>query len=59
MIPVKRRGRPTNRPSAQELSSVYAKHTMRETAEYYDVSINTVKGWLSHYRKEEALTLDT
>lgn len=51
-IPKKRHGRPSKRPSAEELSMLYSGMTAPEIAEHYKVSESTVRAWLGYYRKQ-------
>lgn len=52
VIPYKQIGRPTNRPTVEELAEVYAKCSLEETAELYGVAKSTVRNWITAYRKE-------
>ena len=52
MIEWKKNGRPTKRPSEAELSMLYSQMTAKELAERYSVTEQTVRRWISFYRKE-------
>ena len=52
-FPRKKGGRPSKRPSNQELSFLYGSMTAQELAEHYGVSVCTVRGWIVKARKEE------
>jgi uncharacterized protein YjcR len=52
IIPRKKGGRPSKRPTAYELSVMYRFMTSVEIAKKYDVSPATVRSWLCRYRKE-------
>ena len=54
----KKMGRPTNRPSIEELSDLYAKHTSKEIAAMYNVKPETVSRWVWMYRKQLAAEED-
>lgn len=51
-IPNKKPGPVSKRPPMEVLSELYANHTMKEIAEQYGVSVNTVKTWIATYRKQ-------
>lgn len=52
-IKAKKGGRPTKRPSTEQLAILYENKTAREIAEQYDVSTSTVRGWVRKARREE------
>lgn len=52
-ITKKKGGRPTKRPSDEELAKLYSKMTAREIAERFNVSVHTVRNWISKARKDE------
>lgn len=45
------RGKPSKRPSEQELSALYVKMTAQEIADHYGVAASTVRAWIAYYRK--------
>lgn len=47
----KTRGKPSKRPTEQELSAMYAKMTAQEIAAHYGVAASTVRAWIAYYRK--------
>ena len=47
----KSKGRPSKRPLESELAFLYSGMTVRQLAEHYKVSTNTVKSWIAYYRK--------
>ena len=53
MIPSKKGGRPTTKPSAEVLSMLYSSMTATEIAKQYNVAESTVRRWLCDYRKAE------
>lgn len=52
MIATKKAGRPSKKPSALELSNLYAEMTAKEIASRYKVTEQTVRRWITEYRKE-------
>lgn len=52
MIPAKKRGRRTIKPTEEELAKLYETMTAAEIGERYGVQENTVRKWLYEYRKE-------
>lgn len=54
MISSKPKGRPSKRPSNEELSSLYSKMTAKELAAHYGVALSTVKTWIRLARKEDS-----
>ena len=56
-IPYKpKKGKPSKRPPAEELSELYSKMTAKELAAHYGVAESTVKTWIAYYRKQEVAT---
>lgn len=51
-IPVKKGGRPSNRPSNEKLANLYQEMTAKEIAKMYKVSEHTVRNWINKARKE-------
>ena len=54
VFPVKKVGRPSNKPSAEKLAELYETLTSAEIGEMYGVKADTVKHWVWMYRKELA-----
>lgn len=54
IIERKKGGRPSKRPTNDELAMLYSSMTAREVAEHYGVSVYTVRNWISKARKEES-----
>lgn len=54
MIASKKRGRPSKRPSNEELSMLYSGMTAKEIAAHYGVALSTVKTWIRLARKEDS-----
>jgi transposase len=52
-IPIKEGGRPSKRPSNEELAMLYSSMTAKQVAEHYGVSEFTVRNWINKARKEE------
>lgn len=52
MIPAKKRGRKTMRPTEEELAKLYETMTAAEIGESLGVAENTVRAWLYEYRRE-------
>lgn len=52
MIERKKAGRPSLKPSEEELAMLYKAMTMREVAQHYGVTEQTVKRWIYGYRRE-------
>lgn len=52
MLEPKRGGRPSKKPTIEELDYLYQKKTAREIAAFYGVTENTVRRWIHEYRKE-------
>lgn len=50
----KKKGRPSKRPSDEELAMLYSAMTAREVAEHYGVSVSTVKAWIASTRREQS-----
>ena len=48
-------GRPSKKPSNDELDFMYKKMTAKEIAKYYKVSEHTVRNWIQKARKEESV----
>ena len=53
MLEVKKGGRPTKRPSIEELDKMYANMTAKEIAIKFGVTEQTVRRWICNYRKEQ------
>lgn len=53
----KMRGKPSKRPTEQELSALYVKMTAKEVAEHYGVAASTVRAWIAYYRKNGTAVL--
>lgn len=49
----KKGGRPSKRPSNEELAMLYSSMTAKEVGEHYGVSEFTVRNWINKARKEE------
>ena len=47
-------GRPSKRPSNEELAMLYSSMTAKQVAEHYGVSEFTVRNWINKARKEES-----
>lgn len=47
----KKPGRPTDRPSEQELLEKYKKYNSRQIAAQYGVTPSAVRGWIYYYRQ--------
>ena len=47
------KGKPSKRPTAEELSEMYSKMTAKQVAEHYGVAASTVRAWIAYYRKQE------
>lgn len=43
-------GRPTNRPSEQELVKLYEEHSASQIAKMYGVTESAVRRWIQYYR---------
>lgn len=54
VITSKKKGRPSKRPSNEELSMLYSSMTAKEIATHYGVALSTVKTWIRLARKEDA-----
>lgn len=52
MIEPKRMGRRSKKPTEAELAMYYSQMTAKECAEHYGVSEQTVRRWVTEYRKE-------
>jgi len=52
IIPRKMGGRPSKRPSNQELGLLYQSMTAKQIGEHYGVSEYTVRNWINKARKE-------
>ncbi len=52
-LQAKQKGKPSKRPSVEELAKLYSKMTAKEVAEHYGVAPSTVRAWIAHYRKQE------
>ncbi len=52
-IAKKQGGRPSRRPTNEELAMLYSRMTAKEVAEHYGVSEYTVRTWINRARKEE------
>lgn len=52
VFPKRKQGRPSNKPSAEELAELYVSHTAEEIAEMYGVKAGTVYRWAYLYRKK-------
>nr|CDL66178.1 unnamed protein product [uncultured bacterium] len=60
IITTKQGGRPTKRPTVDEMCRLYSKHTASEIARMYSVTTATVRGWIAYYRRlQPALEVDT
>lgn len=53
MLEYKKKGKPSKKPSAEELSRLYETKTAKEIAFQLGVSESTVKHWIADYRKEK------
>lgn len=53
IIAKKRGGRPSKRPSNEELAMLYQNMTAKQIGEYFGVSEYTVRNWIFKARKEE------
>lgn len=53
IIAKKKGGRPTKKPSNEELARLYSEMTAREIGERFGVSVHTVRNWIRKARKEE------
>lgn len=53
MIAKKKGGRPSKRPTNEELALMYQMMTAKQVAEKYGVSEYTVRNWVNKARKEE------
>lgn len=53
VIPKKKGGRPSKRPTNAELAILYQSMTAKEVAERYGVSEYTVRNWINKARKED------
>ena len=53
VIARKKAGRPSKRPTNEELAMLYASMTAKEIGEHYGVSEFTVRNWINKARKEE------
>ena len=58
MIPNKRSGRPSRKPSESELSAMYAIYSANQLAEHYGVAESTIRRWIASYRHEERKKLN-
>lgn len=54
MMPRKEPGYSSKCPKREELERMYAEHTAKELAEYYEVSEGTIRRWIRNYRNSEA-----
>lgn len=54
LIIPKKKGRPSKRPSDEELAMLYSVMTAKEVAAHYGVSVSTVKAWIASTRKEQS-----
>lgn len=52
-------GRPSNRPSDEELIKLYKEHPVREIAEMFGVKRSTVSAWMTQIRKAGQLDEQT
>lgn len=52
-IPKKEGGRPSKRPSNEQLALLYQANTAKAIAEKYGVSEYTVRNWIAKARKEQ------
>ena len=53
IIAKKKGGRPTKKPSNEELARLSSEMTAREIGERFGVSVHTVRNWIRKARKEE------
>lgn len=51
-VKLKRGGRPSKRPTNEELANLYANFTAKEIGCMYEVPVATVRNWISKARKE-------
>lgn len=49
-IKSKKGGRPSKRPSAEQLAMLYETVTAKDIAEEFGVSVSTVRGWIRKVR---------
>ena len=56
MIPYKKPGRPTKRPTNAQLEMLYSAMTAGEIAKQFKVSETTVRNWLKKAREDDAKT---
>ena len=52
MLKPKKNGRPSKKPTMEELDYLYTQKTAREIAAFYGVTEQTVRRWIHEYRKE-------
>ena len=45
-------GRPSKKPSNEELARLYEFMTARQIAEHYEVPVATVRSWIARARKD-------
>lgn len=45
-------GRPSKCPELEKLNTLYCEFSAREIAEFYGVSVRTVRGWVYRARKK-------
>ena len=57
MLEVKKGGRPTKKPSIEELDKMYANMTAKEIAIKFGVTEQTVRRWICNYREEQKQVL--
>lgn len=57
MLEAKKGGRPTNKPSIEELDRMYANMAAGEIAKKFGVTEQTVRRWICNYRKEQKQVL--
>ena len=53
-IPVKKGGRPSQKPDDKQLIELYSYLNSTEIAKLFDVPASAVRGWLHRLRKEQA-----
>ena len=54
----KAHGRPSKRPSQEQLTELYKTMTAKEIGRKYGVPEVTVRSWIAHYRRLEAVPND-
>lgn len=52
MLEPKKIGRPSKKPTIEELDYLYSKKTAKEVATLYGVTEQTIRRWIREYRKE-------